>query len=162
MELASNLQGEQLPQLQDESDELLSNAFRKWAEAMSATQIRYLLTNCSADGLAEYTRQNNLQAHDSRRIWSLLKAELVTRLQALTAPADPHEIAFVRQWADALTPEESATILVCGSPEAFNAHLQARQMPALPDLHRMWALFEIELRARTGNLTSLRGNVGTA
>ncbi|WHZ17398.1 MAG: hypothetical protein OJF52_004250 [Nitrospira sp.] len=149
-------------QPRQESDAELSATFRAWAKAMSATQIRHLLSHCSAEGLAEYSRQNELLGHDSHRTWRLLKAALVNRLQVLTAPADPDEIRLVRQWADALTPQESVHILMYGSPETYSAYLQARQVPPLSDLHRVWALFEAELLARTESLNTSRGTAGTA
>lgn len=151
-----------VPQSQQESDAELSATFRAWAKTMSAQQIRHLLSHSSAEGLAEYSRQNNMPAHDSHRIWRLLKTELANRLQALTAPADPDELRIVRQWADALTPQESLHILMYGSPETYSAHLQARQLPIPNDLYRLWALLEIELQAREQCAIALQGNVGTA
>ncbi len=162
MERTTERQEQSVHHAQDGSDAELSATFREWAQSMSTKQIRHLLMHCSADGLAEYSRQNNLSAHDSHRMWRLLKAELVTRLQMLTAPADPDEIKLVRQWADALTPGESSAVLAYGSPETYSAYLQARQVPPLSDVHRMWALFEVELLARGADLNASCGAVGTA
>lgn len=159
MELTSDQQrGTRTPT--DGSDEELSATFRAWVQSKSATQIRHLLSHCSAEGLAEYTRQNNLAPHDSHRIWRLLKTELVNHLQALTAPADPGEIKIVRHWANALTPEESSAVLMDGSLESFTANLRARHLPIPSDLPRLWALLENELLARTESMNASR--VGTA
>lgn len=162
MKPTTEQQKPQALQPQQESDAELSETFRAWVQSKSATQIRYLLTHGSADGLAEHTRQNNLSAHDSPRIWRLLKVELLNRLQVLTAPADPDELKIVRHWANALTPEESSAVLMDGSLESFTAHLRARQLPIPNDLCRLWALLEIELLARTESMNASRGKTGTA
>lgn len=162
MESTTERQVQQGQFAKDVSDAEISSTFRGWTQTMSAKQIRYLLAHCSAEGLEEYSLQNNLPAYDSYRIWRLLKEALVNRLQSLTAPADPDEIEFVRRWADGLTIAEAVEVLAHGSPEAYNTYLQARQMPTLHNLYRLWALFEIELSARTEGLNPSHGNVGTA
>lgn len=162
MERTTERQEQQVHHAQDGSEAELSTTFCEWTQTMSAQQIRHLLAQGSAEGLAEYSRQNELLGHDSHRTWRLLKAELVNRLQALTAPAAPDESVIVRHWADALTPEESSAVLAHGSLESFNAYLRARQLPTPSDLPRMWALLEIELKARTEHMNASHGTMGTA
>jgi hypothetical protein len=70
----------------DGSDEALSQTFREWAEAMTPEQIRYLLAACSAEHMADHLRRKHMPVpEDPVRVWCLLKAELVARLQMFNA-----------------------------------------------------------------------------
>ena len=71
MERSTERHEQQVQHPQAGSDAELSETFRGWAEAMSATQIRYLLAHGSAGGLGEYARQNSLSVYDSQRMWTL-------------------------------------------------------------------------------------------
>lgn len=70
----------------EDSDEALTETFRGWSEGMSREQVLYMLANGSAEDMVCYLKRKNIPLPaDPHKVWRLLKAELVSRLQRLNA-----------------------------------------------------------------------------
>ncbi|ULA59807.1 MAG: hypothetical protein LZF60_160137 [Nitrospira sp.] len=169
MEITSNLQGEQLSQSQDESDEALSATFREWAEAMSREQVLHLLAHGSAEHMVENLERRNLPLPpDPARTWRLLKAELVARLQTLTAlqgiaggsgmvplPQEVSDEVLIGRFqhvASEMTPGEIICALRECSPEGMRAYFRHTRQYEPTNPEKLVTLFRAELMARAKTL----------